>query len=78
MKKDQHRVLEEMSGRHEDEEIKLKNDLKSEAHQAGIDEETRFNSEKEKSIFQLQQRQAADLQARQDITPAEMERVSII
>lgn len=78
MKKEQQRVIEEMKERHRDEDSKLKINLESEARQAEIDEESRFNSEKSKRIFELQQRQAADLQARQDLNPAEMERVSTI
>ena len=65
-----------MKDRHQKEEIKLKKNLEMEARQAEIDEEARFISEKEKQVFELQQRQAADRQARQDLHPAEMERVS--
>jgi broad specificity polyphosphatase/5'/3'-nucleotidase SurE len=66
-----------MKDRHQKEENKLKKNVEFEARQAETDEEARFKSEKEKQVFELQQRQAADRQARQDLHPAEMERVSI-
>ena len=77
VKREQLRALEDMKDRHQKEEIKLKKNLEIETRQAEIDEESRFTSEKEKQVFELQQRQAADRQARQDLHPAEMERVSI-
>ena len=67
-----------MKDRHEKEESKLKKTLEIETRQAEADQEVRFKSEKEKQVFELQQRQAADRQARQDLNPAEMERVSIV
>ena len=77
VKKEQLRALEEMKDRHQKEENKLKKNLEIEARQAETDEEARLKSEKEKQVFELQQRQAADRQARQDLHPAEMERVSM-
>ena len=76
MKREQMRALEEMKDRHQKEEHKLKKNLEVETREAEAGEEARFKSEKEKQVFELQQRQAADRQARQDLDPAEMERVS--
>ena len=67
-----------MKDRHQEENEKLNEDLVNEARQTEKDEEAQFHSEKDKKVFQLQQRQAADLQARQDLSPAEMESVRII
>lgn len=78
MIKEQQRALENMKERHSNEEVKLKKNLETEARQVEADEEARFQSVKEKQMFELQQRHAANTVARQDLHPAEMERVSNI